>query len=109
MASQMRELLQCVVGLDLTGFPEPDRRVLEACQRRLVAQVIQLARTFQEEPPTMLTPEPAEASRRASRPRLARSRVHSACPTPGRMSPSPDTDSSWLCRVRASPSRDFPP
>ena len=31
--------------VDLTGFADPERRVLEACQRRLAAQVIQLART----------------------------------------------------------------
>jgi ParB-like chromosome segregation protein Spo0J len=34
-----------LLSLDLTGFTDPERRVLEACQRRLAAQVVQLART----------------------------------------------------------------
>jgi ParB-like chromosome segregation protein Spo0J len=38
-----------LLHLDLTGFADPDRRVLEACQRRLAAQVVRLARTVQEE------------------------------------------------------------
>jgi len=37
--------------LDLSGFPEPEHRVLGACQRPLAAHVIQRAHTFQQEHP----------------------------------------------------------
>ena len=46
---QTERALAELLPLDLTGFADPDRRVLEACQRRLAAQVVRLARTVQEE------------------------------------------------------------
>jgi hypothetical protein len=38
-----------LLALDRTSFVDPDRRILEACQRRLAAQVARLARTGKEE------------------------------------------------------------
>jgi ParB-like chromosome segregation protein Spo0J len=46
---QTEHALDELAHLDLAGFPDPDRRVLEACQRRLAAHVIQLAHTVQKE------------------------------------------------------------
>ena len=43
---QTEHALQELTQLDLTGFPDPDQRVLAACQRRLVARVLQLAHTL---------------------------------------------------------------
>ena len=38
--------------LDLSGFTDPERRVLQACQRRLAALIIQLAHTIHQEEET---------------------------------------------------------
>jgi ParB-like chromosome segregation protein Spo0J len=48
---QTERALAELLSLNLTGFADPDRRVLAACQRRLAAQVVQLARTLQEDTP----------------------------------------------------------
>ena len=48
---QTERALDELLTLPLTGFADPDRRVLEACQRRLAAQVVQWARTIHEETP----------------------------------------------------------
>lgn len=42
---QTERALAELLPLDFAGFTDSDRRVLEACQRRLAAQVVQLART----------------------------------------------------------------
>jgi ParB-like chromosome segregation protein Spo0J len=70
---QTERALSELVALDLTGFPDTERRVLEASQRRLAAQIVRLARTVQEEAPH------ADA-RGESRTRSARPGTH---PDPG--------------------------
>jgi ParB/RepB/Spo0J family partition protein len=46
---QTERALAELLHLDFTGFTDPECRVLEACQRRLAAQVVRLASTVQEE------------------------------------------------------------
>jgi len=46
---QTERALEELARVDLAGFPETDRRVLEASQRRLAAQVVRLARAQKEE------------------------------------------------------------
>src|SRR6266568_3528951 len=53
---QTEQALQELTQLDLAGFTDPEQRVLDACQRRLAALVIQLARTFQKEHPDHVDP-----------------------------------------------------
>ena len=53
---QTEHALQELTQLDLTGFPDPDHRVLAACQRRLVARILQLAHTLQKEHATDADP-----------------------------------------------------
>jgi ParB-like chromosome segregation protein Spo0J len=54
--SQTERALDELAHLDLSGFTDPERRVLQAGQRRLAAHVIQLARTFHQENPDHADP-----------------------------------------------------
>jgi ParB/RepB/Spo0J family partition protein len=71
---QTERALADLLSVDLTGLADPDRRVLEACQRRLTAQVVRLARTVQQEE------EPAHADARGTR---------GTPPAPARAHPDP--------------------
>src|SRR6266508_1004279 len=53
---QTEHALQELTHVDLAGFTDPEQRVLEACQRRLAAQVVQLAHLFQKETPDHADP-----------------------------------------------------
>src|SRR6266508_3013329 len=68
---QTEQALEELTQLELAGFTDAEQRVLQACQRRLVAQVIQLAHRFHKE-----TPDHAD-SRGTARTAATPARAHS--------------------------------
>ena len=81
--AETERALDELLHLDLTGFPDPDQRVLAACQRRLTAHVRQLAHTLQKEAPAHADPRGTDRTA-APAPRACLAPGHRPPPEPRR-------------------------